>query len=210
MPQLETARLLLRPLELADAEQVQRIFPLWEVVEFLANRVPWPFPDDGVFTYYRDVALPAIARGDEWHWTLRLKSEPQQIIGAISLIKNGETNRGFWLGIPWQGQGLMTEAADAVTDFWFNTLDFPLMRITKAAANIASRRLSEKAGTHIVAIKESNYVGGRMTTEIWDYRRRMANPSCRFLTTHRYTEDVRGNTTPCFVSSRALHSSPLY
>src|SRR5947209_2342627 len=62
---LETPRLVLRPLELADAEQTQRLFPHWEVVRFLANRVPWPYPDDGALTYYRDDALPAMARGDE-------------------------------------------------------------------------------------------------------------------------------------------------
>jgi RimJ/RimL family protein N-acetyltransferase len=63
IPALETARLILRPLELADAEQVQRIFPHWEIVQFLANRVPWPYAEDGALTYYRDDALPAMARG---------------------------------------------------------------------------------------------------------------------------------------------------
>ena len=32
---LETIRLLLCPLEVADAEQIQAIFPHWEVVRFL-------------------------------------------------------------------------------------------------------------------------------------------------------------------------------
>lgn len=31
---------------------------------------------DGAHVFYRDVALPAIERGDEWHWSLRLKSQP--------------------------------------------------------------------------------------------------------------------------------------
>jgi hypothetical protein len=30
-PTLETARLLMRPTELADAEQIQAIFPQWEI-----------------------------------------------------------------------------------------------------------------------------------------------------------------------------------
>ena len=61
-PQLETPRLWLRPLELADAEQAHLLFPQWEVVRYLANQVTWPFPSDGVYNYYRDVALPAAAR----------------------------------------------------------------------------------------------------------------------------------------------------
>jgi RimJ/RimL family protein N-acetyltransferase len=65
IPTLETPRLILRPLTLADAEQTQCIFPHWEVVRLLANRVPWPYPAGGALTYYRDIALPAVARGEE-------------------------------------------------------------------------------------------------------------------------------------------------
>ena len=79
--ELETDRLLLRPLQLSDAEQTQPLFAQWEIVKFLNAAVPWPFPADGAFTYYRDVSLPAIERGDEWYWTLRLKEAPEQKIG---------------------------------------------------------------------------------------------------------------------------------
>jgi ribosomal-protein-alanine N-acetyltransferase len=167
IPQLETPRLILRPASLADAEQTQRIFPVWEVVRLLAARVPWPYPADGALTFYRDIALPAIARGEEWHWSLRLRTDPAQLIGFISLMKRANDNRGFWLGLPWQGQGLMTEATTAVTDFWFNTLNLPEMRVAKAAANTASRRISEKNGMRLVATEERDYVSGRLPTEVW-------------------------------------------
>jgi len=168
VPQLETARLILRPLELADATQVQRIFPHWGVVEFLANHVPWPYPDDGALTYYRDAALPAVERGEEWHWTIRLKSAPEQIIGAIGLFDNASNNRGFWLGVPWQRQGLMPEAVIVVTDFWFNDLGFPRLRVPKAIPNRGSRRISEMTGMSIVAVEEKDYVSGCLPTEIWE------------------------------------------
>jgi ribosomal-protein-alanine N-acetyltransferase len=84
IPQLETPRLILRPASLDDIEQTQRLFPHWEVVRLLAARVPWPYPADGALTFYRDIALPAIVRGDEWHWSLRLKTNPAQLIGLIS------------------------------------------------------------------------------------------------------------------------------
>ena len=84
-PILQTSRLILRPLELADAEQAQVLFPQWEIVRYIRNAVPWPYPPDGTYKFYRDVTLPAVARGDEWAWTLRLKVAPDQLIGAISL-----------------------------------------------------------------------------------------------------------------------------
>jgi len=165
---LQTPRLVLRPLMLADAEQTQLLFPHWEIVRYLANVVPWPYPPDGAYTHYRDVALPAMERGDAWHWTLRLKADPERLIGSINLRKGGDTNRGFWLGLPWHRQGLMTEACEAVTDFWFNTLKFPVLRVTKAVANVASSRISEESGMRIVGMEEREYVCGRLPSETWE------------------------------------------
>lgn len=165
---LETPRLELRPLEVADAEQTQMLFPQWEVVRFLTSQVPWPYPEDGALTHYRDSALPAMARGEEWHWSLRLKTDPAQLIGSISLMKTENHNRGFWLGLQWQRQGLMSEAVEVVTDYWFDELGFPVLRAPKAVLNIASRRISEKSGMRVVAVEEREYVGGRFPTEIWE------------------------------------------
>jgi [ribosomal protein S5]-alanine N-acetyltransferase len=178
-PTLETARLMLRPLELADAEQTQVLFPQWEIVRYLRKIVPWPYPADGAYTYYRDVALPAVERGDEWAWTLRLKTTADELIGAISLFRSETDNRGFWLGLPWHRQGLMSEACDAVTDYWFETLKFPRMRVPKAIANAGSRRISEKQGMRVIATEDRDYVSGRLPSEIWEitadeWRRRKA------------------------------------
>jgi RimJ/RimL family protein N-acetyltransferase len=133
----------------------------------MATVVPWPYPDDGAITYCRDIALPGMARGDEWHWSLRLKTDPDQLIGLISLRKRENGNRGFWLGLLWHGQGLMIEASNAVTDYWFNELGFPEMRVAKAIANTSSRRISEKNGMRVIHTEERDYVGGRFTSEIW-------------------------------------------
>jgi ribosomal-protein-alanine N-acetyltransferase len=174
---LETERLLLRPLELADATQVQPLFARWEIVEFLNDKVPWPFPEDGVLSYYREVALPTIERGEEWHWTLRLKERPEQIIGSIGLRRDmmrsaaedhAAHNRGFWLGTAWHGQGLMTEAVVVVNDFWFDVLGFGVLRVSKAVANGTSRRISEKTGMRVVGTGENGYVSGRWPSEMWE------------------------------------------
>jgi RimJ/RimL family protein N-acetyltransferase len=97
IPALQTSRLVLRPLELADSSQTQLLFPQWEIVRYLAKTVPWPYPPDGAYTYYRDKALPAMEREEEWHWTLRLKTDPERLIGSIGLIKNGPINTHFCL-----------------------------------------------------------------------------------------------------------------
>jgi RimJ/RimL family protein N-acetyltransferase len=165
---LETPRLILRPLELADAEQAQKIFPYWEVVRYLSKAVPWPYPPDGAYTFYRDMALPAMERGEAWHWTLRLKTNPERMIGSIALRKEENKNRGFWIGVPWQRQGLMTEACEVVTDYWFNVLGMPALRVPKAKANVGSCRISEKQGMRVIGIEDRDYVSGRLPSEIWE------------------------------------------
>ncbi len=168
MGDLETARLVLKPIALDDAPRIQAIFPRWEIVKYLGSVVPWPYPPDGALTYIRDVALPKIARGELWDWTIRLKSEPDALIGVIGLKKIPGDNRGFWLAPEWQRRGLMTEAADAVTDYWFDVLKEPVIRIPKAIANTTSRRVTEKQGMRVVAIVERDYVSGRLPAEIWE------------------------------------------
>lgn len=168
IPQLQTPRLILRPLELSDADRIQKIFPHWEIVRHLASVIPWPYPADGAITYIRDLALPAMARHDEWHWTLRLRTNPGLVIGSIGLMKHETDNRGFWLAREFHGQGLMSEAADAVTDYWFDVLKMPVLRAPKAIANVESRRISEKQGMRVIATVERDYVSGRLPAEIWE------------------------------------------
>jgi RimJ/RimL family protein N-acetyltransferase len=164
----QTERLILRPVEIGDAPQIQELFPHWEIVKYLQSRVPWPYPEGGALEFLRDVAIPQEERDEAWHWTLRLCTAPSQIIGVISLIKNKDTNRGFWLGLPWQGQGLMTEAAAWATDYWFETIGIPVLRVAKAIDNTPSRRISEKQGMRLIGVEDRDYVSGRLPSELWE------------------------------------------
>lgn len=171
LPTWRTPRLLLQPLELADAPAIQQVFPQWQIVRYLANRVPWPYPADGALRYVRDIALPGIACGSEWHWTLRPQQQPEQLIGLISLYEEAGNNRGFWLDPQWQGRGLMQEACDVVTAYWFEALRKPLLQAPKAVPNPASQRLSQRSGMRLVATRESDYVSGRLPTQLWEISR---------------------------------------
>jgi [ribosomal protein S5]-alanine N-acetyltransferase len=166
-PELETERLFLKPLALADAEQIQKLFPRWEIVRYLNRAIPWPYPADGARTFIERV-LKEMERGESYFWTLRPKTAVQQLIGVISLFLKKEENRGFWMNPTWQGKGLMTEASDAVTNYWFDVLKQPVLRAPKALVNEASRRISVKQGMRIVAREDRNYVIGRLPSEVWE------------------------------------------
>ena len=74
-PVLETGRLILRPLAPADAPAIQRRFPRWEIVRYLNDRVPWPYPDDGAIRFI-EICEGEMARGEKLYWSIRLKDGP--------------------------------------------------------------------------------------------------------------------------------------
>jgi ribosomal-protein-alanine N-acetyltransferase len=168
LAELQTPRLVLRPVTMADAPQIQAAFPHWEIVRYLNNKVPWPYPPNGAEIYLREMALPAMERGEQWNWTIRRKAEPDTLIGFIGLVKGESENRGFWIRPEWQGQGLMSEACYAVTEYWFEVLKFPVLRAPKAIANEGSRRISQKQGMRIISTEERDYVSGRLPSETWE------------------------------------------
>jgi RimJ/RimL family protein N-acetyltransferase len=45
---------------------------------------------------------------------------------------------------------------------------FSGFRVPKAAANIASRRISEKSGMRIIQVEERDHVSGRLPCEVWE------------------------------------------
>lgn len=170
-PILETERLRLLPLVSADAEQIQRIFPRWEIVRYLIASVPWPYPEGAAQHYVDNVALAASRAGEGWFWTLRRKEDERELMGVICLMNTPDNNRGFWLAPEWQGKGYMREACHAVTDYWFNGLKREVLRAPKAVANERSRKISHSSGMRLVRRQPGHYVAGELATELWEITR---------------------------------------
>ena len=182
-PTLETQRLRLRPLRLGDAPAIQRLFADWEVVRHLLARVPWPYPEDGAETNVRE-SLEKCARGQLMCWALTFRDGDDGLAGRIDLRpdQGDQEMRGFWLAKAHWGQGLMTEAADAVTAYAFDVLGWPHLYVTNAAANLASHRIKEKQGFSLIRTVDGEFVDGVRVKEVWlltadSWRRMSANLS---------------------------------
>jgi len=178
-PVLETARLVLRPLEWRDIPAIQRRFPQWAVVRHLHADIPWPYPDDGAETNVRE-CLEQRERGEKFFWAVTLKGGDDELIGRIDLWPPNENRdmRGFWLDPEFHGAGLMTEAAERVTQFAFEDLGWPLLYLTNAEANHASHRIKEKQGALIIDRSPAAFLSGPgvrvtwlLTQEAWLARR---------------------------------------
>jgi RimJ/RimL family protein N-acetyltransferase len=105
IPTLTTERLLLKPLVAEDAAQIQKLYPRWEIVRYMVSSVPWPYPDNGAENYVNNVALPDMAKGIAWFWSIRRREVPDELMGIICLYDVEDNNRGFWLAPEFQGQG---------------------------------------------------------------------------------------------------------
>jgi RimJ/RimL family protein N-acetyltransferase len=169
-PVLETERLWLCPCSPADIDAVQRRFPRWEVVEFLSAVVPWPYPAGGAITNM-DQVLRQLAAGEKSHWSLFLKEGgPGEMIGRIDLWPDDGVSRdmrGFWLDPDFRGAGLMTEAANRVTDYALRELGWPHLWLSNAEPNRRSARVKERQGARLVATEPARYVSGEHPRQIW-------------------------------------------
>lgn len=165
---LTTERLLLKPLVAEDAQQIQKLYPRWEIVRYMVASVPWPYPVNGAENYVNNVALPDMEKGIAWFWTIRNLEMPDKIMGLICLYDEEDNNRGFWLAPECQGQGFMREASIAATDYWFNVLNKPVLRAPKAAVNSRSQRISVSSGMRLIKTVEKEYVSGLLDSELWE------------------------------------------
>ena len=175
IPTIETARLRLRPVEMADAPRVQELFDNFNVVRYLNATIPWPYPSDGAETYLAD-CVPKMAAQEQYLWAITLRDRPEEgLIGLIGLFPvSDEDHRGFWLGEEYWGRGLMREAVAAINDFAFDELGMAELLLNNAEPNVASHRLKESLGAEIVSVQETEYIGGtfpgvrwRLTAEAW-------------------------------------------
>jgi len=168
-PVLETRRLILRPLEPADAPALQRRFPRWEIVRYLNERIPWPYPADGAERFIA-LAQGDMARREKHHWSIRAKEGADELIGGIDLWPDDGRSRemrGFWLDPEFQGRGLMTEAADRVTDYAFRELGWPRLWVSNAEPNRASARVKERQGARLVGFEPFRFVEGEGRRMVW-------------------------------------------
>jgi RimJ/RimL family protein N-acetyltransferase len=145
-PTLITERLLLRPLTLADAPDVQRLAGEREIAATTAA-IPHPYPD-GAAEAWIETHAGRFARGEGAAFAVTRRADGA-LLGVVGLEINAEMQRaelGYWIGKPYWNQGYCTEAAAAVVRFAL--LDLGLRRVFARhfSRNPASGRVMQKIG----------------------------------------------------------------
>ena len=181
---LRTDRLVLRPIEAADAADVYEYQRLPEVIRYL----PWPERDRA--EGYEHTAKRAAGRiladdGDFFVFAATLPGTPStddpardRVIGdfmvRVSSVQHARLELGWVLHPDFQGRGYAREAAGAVLDFVFETVNPHRAEAFLDARNMASAALCERLGMRREAtlIEEEYNDGEWQDTAVYGVLRR--------------------------------------
>lgn len=148
LPVLETPRLRLRKLRLADAPSVFAYASLPRVSAYCT----WPHhPDLAATQDFLEYWTAGYGQGEvrDWAWE---RKEDGQFIGTGGLVRfdesTGSTELGYVLNPAFWGQGYATEGVQAILDWAFQADD--LMRVIAHCmpGNKASQKVLTKCGLH--------------------------------------------------------------
>lgn len=139
---LETARLILRELSESD---IAELVPLIGAREVAATtlRIPHPYEEKHARQF-----LASAAKENELRLGLRLRINGR-LCGGIGLHPEMEHRRaelGYWIGVPFWGNGYATEAAREVVRYGFEGLNLNRIFANYFRGNDKSGRVLEKIG----------------------------------------------------------------
>jgi ribosomal-protein-alanine N-acetyltransferase len=91
------------------------------------------------------------ARDDLGYSYLIFAETPMRLVGGLNIsnVRRGIAQMasiGYWIGAPYAGRGLMTEAVRTVAPFAFSALRLHRLEAACLPANVPSMRVLEKAG----------------------------------------------------------------
>ncbi|HEL2057867.1 TPA: GNAT family N-acetyltransferase [Streptococcus suis] len=178
---LETKRLRLRPVSMEDLE---------DMYEYASDEetTRWTFPVNQTLEDTRRGIEEIYLSDPAGKYALELKSK-QKMIGTLDTYGLSEQDKflsiGFILNKAYWGQGLASEALQAVLDLLLLDLDFEVVKAGHVRENEASKRLLEKMGFHLVTQKEADRViAGQQVTSCYyelhrkEWQNRHGNRDC--------------------------------
>jgi len=144
--ELQTPHLLLRSIEHGDIPAIVRLAGAREIAATTIS-IPHPYTeaDAQSFLAHADDGFRA-GRSVTFGVTISPCGELCGAVGLAIVPAQERAELGYWIGVPYWGQGFATEAASAVMVFGFETLRLHRIYASHFAGNTASQRVLEKMG----------------------------------------------------------------
>ncbi|SFM34195.1 ribosomal-protein-serine acetyltransferase [Gracilibacillus orientalis] len=137
-------------LKLIDLRDAERVFELTENSrDYLKEWLPWvdntvKVEDTKAFI---QSCLKGFADNNSLNAVILYKDETVGVAGYNSIDwSNKIAYIGYWLGADYQGKGIMTRVAKALTDYAFTELQLNKVEIRAAVDNQKSRSIPERLG----------------------------------------------------------------
>jgi len=166
-PEIVTARLLLTPLTLRDADAVFAYRSLPEVTRFQTWEPPTP---DEVVAFIRELDDVEFDTPDTWFQLGIRDREAGRLMGDVGVhfLEDGrQVEIGFTLDPAFQGRGLAVEAVAALLDHLFGPLGKHRVIASVDPRNEASIRLLERVGMRREAhFRESLWFKGEWADDV--------------------------------------------
>src|ERR1051325_11704040 len=167
---IETRRLVLAPLEAADAEEMAEVLGDPALHEFIGGA---PLPLDELRARYERLARgPAPYHQEGWfNWTVRHRDHPIGYVQA-TVLPGPRASLAWVIGVPWQGHGYATEAAQGMVG-WLPPQGGPELRRRRPPAgplpHPGTRRRRSRLGPRVGF--RSAPLGVRLVAERTELRR---------------------------------------
>jgi ribosomal-protein-alanine N-acetyltransferase len=145
-PTLRTERLILRPFAAADAEIVQ-VLAGDRLVADTTLLIPHPYPAGAAETFISGVTKDwAEKKSAVFAMVWEATGEVYGAIGLSIEQKHARAELGYWVGVPYWGKGICTEAAQRILQFGFEKLALHKIHAHHFSRNAASGRVMQKIG----------------------------------------------------------------
>ncbi len=146
IPEIETARLRLRPFSMADVPQVATLANEWDIANNTAA-LPYPYTLEMAESWIRSHT----GHSDPDHEiTFAIANNTDNsVIGAIGirpLWAHARGEFGYWIGKPFWNRGYATEAGKALITYAFDVLHLNKVHAVHFVRNPASGRVMQKIG----------------------------------------------------------------
>jgi 8-oxo-dGTP diphosphatase len=151
---IDTVRLRLRALSLADAPAVERLAGDWEIARYTAH-IPHPYPPGGAAPWIEETWAEAVA-GKKIVAAIERRADGI-MVGCIELDLTqggGLGSLGYWVGRSYWGSGIASEAAAAMVVLGFERLGLSKIEAAAVPANRRSIRVQEKLGLVLMGERE--------------------------------------------------------
>ncbi len=142
-PVIETRRLKLRAPEVRDLDRIQAMATDYDIAR-MTLRMPHPFTAADAKAFLERTVSQDRSREN----TFVIELEGEGAVGAIGLFHDADPypELGYWIGRPYWGRGLATEAADGALLWAARSWRKRAVAAGHFSDNPASGRVLEKAG----------------------------------------------------------------